>query len=91
MADQNMVTFSINDCRATALCQLPTQTWCLFGIFNRHNGPQTIVFLAKNLIETVIGALTDLFSKHKPIPEEHTKLGTISGCPTHPLGPLTTP
>ncbi|EDR11078.1 uncharacterized protein LACBIDRAFT_247779, partial [Laccaria bicolor S238N-H82] len=64
---------------SSTFCHLPTHSWSIFGVFDGHNGPATSHFLNSNLLNAIIGALADLYSKHAPITREHTELATEPG------------
>ncbi|KAJ3569641.1 hypothetical protein NP233_g4918 [Leucocoprinus birnbaumii] len=61
---------------SASFIELPTHYWVFFGIYDGHNGGKVASYLSQNLRHSIIGTLSDLYSKHATLPDSHIYLGS---------------
>jgi pyruvate dehydrogenase phosphatase len=60
---------------SASFIELPTHYWVFFGIYDGHNGSRVSSYLSQNLRHSIMGTLSDLYSKHTTLPDAHIDLG----------------
>ncbi|KAF5349547.1 hypothetical protein D9756_008860 [Leucocoprinus leucothites] len=61
---------------SASFIELPTHYWVFFGIYDGHNGSRVSAYLSQNLRHSLVGTLSDLYSKHATLPDSHIYLGS---------------
>ncbi|KXN83413.1 hypothetical protein AN958_01462 [Leucoagaricus sp. SymC.cos] len=75
--DTSVVGNSMISCFSSAtFTELPTHYWLFFGIYDGHNGSVVSSYLSKNLRHSIMGTLSDLYSKHATLSDAHVDLGS---------------